>query len=162
MNREAAGTVREQHSSLCPQGFSWVTRVAALLPGCQQAVVTRAASRGYGDIATPLLSLLPARAAPAGRRAAARALAGAGGKTSLLQGWKQVLLAPQLTPVSAFCRSSQDHTFDSSHRAGTGKFCPCIAQGEQKEITAQKCLSPAIPNVARPVPPNEETPLPPL
>lgn len=106
----------------------------------------RAVSSGHGGASSPLLPLLPplpacgCRPCPLGHSlgstSAARAMAGTGGKTGLLQGWKQVLLAPQST--INFRRSSQDHTFDSSHRAGTAEFCTFAAEGEQKATPAQK------------------------
>lgn len=67
----------------------------------------RAVSLGYEDVLIPLLSPLPPlpaygchpslRSHSPDSRSGAGALARGGGKTSLLQGWKQVLLAPQLT-----------------------------------------------------------------
>lgn len=58
----------------------------------------RAALSGYGKLWIPLLPLLPPVPSLPGHWLSHWALAGKGGKTSLLQGWKQVLLAPQLTP----------------------------------------------------------------
>lgn len=126
-------------------------------PGCQQAVVMRAVSLGYEDILIPLLSLLPPLPAygchpclcshSLDSRSAVWVLAGGGGKTSLLQGWKQVLLVPQLTTeflpfVGAVRITLSIHPTGQEQENST-----CTAQGEQKEIPAQKCLSPAILNM---------------
>lgn len=101
----------------------------------------RAVSLGDEDDLMPLLRLLPPLPAhgchPCLRSPSLDSSAGAGrrrGQNQFATGLETGSVGPTINDrVSAFRRSSQDHTFDSSHRAGTGKCCTCTAQGEQKE-----------------------------